>query len=102
MEVIFARLNKSANPVELVHRLCLDAHANPEQKKSRYIKRLTPVTSIRKTLSVDLAEFAKEILAPHFHSGGPPKTVCSFGVAISPIRHLSSNYGFVNSLSNDN
>jgi tRNA acetyltransferase TAN1 len=34
-----------------------------------------PVTEMRKTLSVDLAAFAKEILKPHFHSGGPPKTV---------------------------
>ncbi|KAG0155185.1 hypothetical protein PDIDSM_759 [Penicillium digitatum] len=58
----------------LVHRLCSEAHAHPETKKSRWIKRMHPVTSIRKTLSVDLAAFAKEILKPHFHSGGPPKT----------------------------
>ncbi|KAJ5093051.1 hypothetical protein N7456_008912 [Penicillium angulare] len=72
--MIFARLNdKSVDPVQLVHQLCLDAQANPDTKKSRYIKRLTPVTMIRKTLSVDLEAFAKEVLKPHFHSGGPPK-----------------------------
>ncbi|KAJ5727549.1 hypothetical protein N7493_005369 [Penicillium malachiteum] len=72
--VIFARLNdKSVDPVELVHKLCLDARANPDKKQSRFIKRLTPITMIRKTLSVDLEAFAKEILKPHFHSGGPPK-----------------------------
>ncbi|KAJ5239732.1 hypothetical protein N7468_004351 [Penicillium chermesinum] len=65
---------RPTDPVDLVHRLCLEAHANPDQKRSRFIKRMNPVTSIRKTLSVDLVEFAKEILAPHFHSGGPPKT----------------------------
>lgn len=69
------RLDPSIDPVQLVHRLCSEAHAHPETKKSRWIKRMHPVTSIRKTLSVDLTAFAKEILKPHFHSGGPPKTV---------------------------
>ncbi|CAG8886901.1 unnamed protein product [Penicillium egyptiacum] len=72
--VVFMRLDPSIDPVQLVHRLCSEAHAHPETKKSRWIKRMHPVTSIRKTLSVDLAVFAKEILKPHFHSGGPPKT----------------------------
>ncbi|RJE21713.1 THUMP domain protein [Aspergillus sclerotialis] len=69
----FVRLDKSIDPVELTHRLCVEARANPEKKRSRWIKRIIPVTSIRKTLSVDLEAFAKEILKPHFHSGGPPK-----------------------------
>lgn len=69
------RLDPSIDPVKLVHRLCIEAYAHPETKKSRWIKRMHPVTSMRKTLSVDLAAFAKEILKPHFHSGGPPKTV---------------------------
>ncbi|CAG8197380.1 unnamed protein product [Penicillium nalgiovense] len=72
--VTFMRLDPSIDPVQLVHRLCSEAHAHPETKKSRWIKRMHPVTSIRKTLSVDLTAFAKEILKPHFHSGGPPKT----------------------------
>ncbi|KAJ5155623.1 hypothetical protein N7492_008426 [Penicillium capsulatum] len=71
--VTFVRLDKSIDPVPLVHRLCTEARAHPEQKKSRYIKRMTPVSEIKKTLSVDLAAFAKDILKPHFHSGGPPK-----------------------------
>ncbi|KAL4800637.1 hypothetical protein BDV19DRAFT_74974 [Aspergillus venezuelensis] len=71
--IIFIKFDKSIDPEKLVHQICLDAHANPDQKRSRYIQRLTPARSIRKTLSVDLEEFAKEILKPHFHSGGPPK-----------------------------
>lgn len=74
--VTFVRMDKSINPVDLVHRLCTEAQANPEKKSSRYIKRMTPVTEVRKTLSVDLEAFAREILKPHFHSGGPPKKVC--------------------------
>ncbi|KAL4786190.1 hypothetical protein BJX76DRAFT_355421 [Aspergillus varians] len=71
--ITFVRFDKSVDPEKLVHEICLDAQANPDQKRSRYIQRLTPARSIRKTLSVDLEEFAREILEPHFHSGGPPK-----------------------------
>ncbi|CAG8023041.1 unnamed protein product [Penicillium salamii] len=72
--VTFVRLDPSIEPVQLVHRLCSEAHANPDVKKSRYIQRMHPMTKVHKTLSVDLAEFAKDILKPYFHSGGPPKT----------------------------
>ncbi|KAJ6093310.1 hypothetical protein N7486_008599 [Penicillium sp. IBT 16267x] len=72
--VVFARFNdKTVDPVKIVHQLCLDAQANTDTKKSRYIKRLTPITMVKKTLSVDLEAFAKEVLKPHFHSGGRPK-----------------------------
>ncbi|KAJ5493110.1 hypothetical protein N7539_001856 [Penicillium diatomitis] len=72
--VIFVRLDKSIDPVKLVHRLCTEAQASPDLKKSRYVKRMTPVTEVRKTLSVDVEAFARQILKPVFHSGGPPKT----------------------------
>ncbi|KAL4873508.1 hypothetical protein BDV12DRAFT_79536 [Aspergillus spectabilis] len=71
--IIFVRFDKAIDPEQLVYQICLDAHANPDKKRSRYIQRLTPARSIRKTLSVDLEAFAREILKPHFHSGGPPK-----------------------------
>ncbi|GKZ73453.1 THUMP domain-containing protein 1 [Aspergillus niger] len=71
--LLFVRFDKSINPEEMVHQLCLDAAANPEKKRSRWIQRMTPAISVRKTLSVDLESFAREILKPHFHSGGPPK-----------------------------
>ncbi|BDD57008.1 hypothetical protein MAP00_002416 [Monascus purpureus] len=71
--VTFIRLDKSIDPIKLVHDLCVEAHANPERKRSRWVKRMTPISSIRKTLSVDFEAFAREILQPHFHSGGPPK-----------------------------
>ncbi|KAH1964465.1 hypothetical protein KXW87_008794 [Aspergillus fumigatus] len=67
------RMEMPCDPEKLVHDVCLDAHANPEKKRCRWVQRMTPVRSIRKTLSVDLEAFAKEILKPHFHSGGPPK-----------------------------
>jgi tRNA acetyltransferase TAN1 len=82
------RLDKSIDPVSLVHRLCTEAQAHPDTKNSRWIKRMTPVSTLRKTLSVDLEAFAKEILKPHFHSGGPPKKVCPFAAVAS---HRSSH-----------
>lgn len=82
--VTFIRLDKSIDPIKLVHDLCVEAHANPERKRSRWVKRMTPVSSIRKTLSVDFEAFAREILQPHFHSGGPPKKVC-FHVSLCPF-----------------
>ncbi|PYI10183.1 THUMP domain protein [Aspergillus sclerotiicarbonarius CBS 121057] len=69
----FVRFDKSIDPEKMVHQLCTDAYANPEKKRSRWIQRMTPAVSVRKTLSVDLEAFAREILKPHFHSGGAPK-----------------------------
>jgi tRNA acetyltransferase TAN1 len=87
--VTFIRVDKSIDPVQLVHGLCEDAQANPDQKRGRFLKRMTPVTSVRKTLSVDLPEFAKEILKPHFHSGGGPKKV-----SFSRMRMIIINVGW--------
>ncbi|KAK1142449.1 hypothetical protein N8T08_007811 [Aspergillus melleus] len=85
--VFFVKFDKSIDPEKLVHQLCVDAHTHPEQKRSRYIQRLSPMRSIRKTLSVDLEEFAAEILKPHFHSGGPPKKF-----AIRPVVRGNSKF----------
>ncbi|OKL60602.1 hypothetical protein UA08_04043 [Talaromyces atroroseus] len=66
--MVFVRVDKSIDPVKLVHDLCVEARTNPHQRKSRWIRRMTPISQIRKTLSVDLYEFAKEVLQPHFHA----------------------------------
>lgn len=71
----FIKFDKYIDPVQMVHKLCLEAQAHPEKKRGRYIQRMTPMAMMKKTLSVDLEAFAKEILEPHFHSGGPPKKV---------------------------
>lgn len=61
--------------MKLVHDICEEAKANPDQRKSRWIKRMTPITQIRKVLSVDLTAFAKEVLQPVFHVDDVPKKV---------------------------
>ncbi|EFE35484.1 uncharacterized protein ARB_05526 [Trichophyton benhamiae CBS 112371] len=60
-------------PCHIVHRLCIDARTHPEQKRSRWVKRLTPITSMKKILGGGLEELARDVLRPHFHSGGPPR-----------------------------
>ena len=71
--VTFARLCKEIEPVSLVHRICEDAVKHPEQKRSRYIKRMTPISLVRKTLSGGLEQLCEIVLKPHFKSGGPSK-----------------------------
>ncbi|EYE94622.1 THUMP domain-containing protein [Aspergillus ruber CBS 135680] len=82
--VAFIKFDKSIDPVQMVHKLCLEAQAHPEKKRGRYIQRMTPMVMMKKTLSVDLEAFAKEILEPHFHSGGPPK---KFAIRPSIVRN---------------
>lgn len=73
--VVLYRINKSIDPVKLVHDICVDARANPDERKSRWIRRMTPVTQVRKVLSVDLEAFTKEIVNPYFNADDTPKTV---------------------------
>ncbi|OAP65397.1 hypothetical protein AYL99_01369 [Fonsecaea erecta] len=59
--------NSSLDPVDIVSKLCLlasnKAGAGP---RSRYIKRLTPVTLIRKTLNDGLHSLCDKVLPRHF------------------------------------
>lgn len=54
-------------PVSFVHSICKDALNGVQPKRSRFVKRLTPITLVGKATEAGLAEVAKEILAPHFH-----------------------------------
>ena len=73
--VNFVKLPPRQDPVKLVYQICTDAQSRPDRKRSRYIKRMTPMTLMRKTMGdgEGLQQVCKKVLAPHFHSGGPPK-----------------------------
>lgn len=88
MAVIFVKTSGTLNPVDIVHRLCIDARTHPEQKRSRWVKRLTPITSMKKILGGGLEELARDVLRPHFHSGGPPRKVYTFSGLASKFRTL--------------
>ncbi|OAL30376.1 hypothetical protein AYO22_01574 [Fonsecaea multimorphosa] len=58
--------NTPLDPVEIVRKLCLSASSQEAGPRSRYIKRLTPVTLIRKTLNDGLQSLCDQVLPRHF------------------------------------
>ncbi len=68
-------MDNAVDPINAVHRLCVEAEADPEKKRSRWVKRLTPITLVRKVLGGGLEDLSREVLKPHFHPGALPKKV---------------------------
>ena len=54
------------DPVEIVHKLCLGATDLSHPQKSRYIKRLTPISKLAKALSQGLEKICEDVLPKHF------------------------------------
>ncbi|EXJ94606.1 hypothetical protein A1O1_03002 [Capronia coronata CBS 617.96] len=55
------------DPVDIVHRICINAaQKDYSGPRSRYIKRLTPVSLIRKTMNDGLESLCDQILPQHF------------------------------------
>ena len=78
--VSFIRLSQTPTPVEpvaLVHRICSDAASASATKRSRYIKRLTPMTLIKKSLGGGLESLCTAILPKQF---GPGTPACKFAI----------------------
>ena len=73
--VTFIKVSNELDPVQIVHTICRDAQFNPDRRATRWIKRMTPVTRIRKILGGGLEEVAREVLEPHFHSEDASKKV---------------------------
>lgn len=69
--VRFPSSSKPHDPVEVVRRLCTSA-ADKDYRgpRSRYIKRLTPITLIRKSMGDGLDVLCNEILPAHFRLQG--------------------------------
>lgn len=65
---MFFKTRAPVDPVALVHAICRDA-LQTGRKKTRLVRRLTPVTKIGKANEKGIADLAKEVLAPHFHTG---------------------------------
>lgn len=62
------------DPVDLVHKICLDAADPSSPQRSRFIKRLTPLTKLGKALGQGLERACDEVLPPYFGSGSNGKT----------------------------
>ena len=65
--VVFFKTQKPVDPVLLVQRICEDAFSSPGLKKSRFIKRLTPMCLMSQASEKGLDEIAAKVLAPHFY-----------------------------------
>lgn len=69
-QVVFFKTQPPIEPVSFVHRICADAADSAARKRSRFIKRLTPISLLGPATEKGLEEVCERVLAPHFHSGG--------------------------------
>ncbi|KAK4913561.1 hypothetical protein LTR28_013754, partial [Elasticomyces elasticus] len=65
--VLFFKTRPPIEPVAFVRRICEDAAKDTERKRTRFAKRLTPMTLMGKATEKGIEEVAKQVLAPHFH-----------------------------------
>ncbi|KAI1625547.1 hypothetical protein EDD37DRAFT_308228 [Exophiala viscosa] len=77
------------DPVEIVREICLSASSKDSTApRSRYIKRLTPITRMRKTLNNGLESLCDEVLPPQFQvepdGNGSETTINGCKFAIRP------------------
>jgi len=77
-QVVFFKTKAPIEPVSFVHRICSDGVQDSDRKRSRWTRRLTPMTMMGKATEKGLEEVTKAVLAPHFHAEGvTPKKVRS-------------------------
>lgn len=65
--LLFFKTRQPVEPVSFVHKICQDVADGVEQKRCRFVKRLTPITAIDKATENGLENVAQQVLAPHFH-----------------------------------
>ncbi|KAF2175073.1 hypothetical protein K469DRAFT_612081 [Zopfia rhizophila CBS 207.26] len=85
--LVFFKTRPPIQPVSFVRAICQDAADGIEQKRSRFVKRLTPITAIGKATDKGLDEVAQQVVAPHFH--GPDHAGKKFAIRTS-IRNNKS------------
>lgn len=65
--MVFIKTEAPVDPVALVKRICQDAQESPARKRTRFVKRLSPMTLLGRASEEGLEKVAKEVLAPYFH-----------------------------------
>lgn len=68
--VLFFKTRKPVEPVSFVHAICEDAALGKGIRRSRFVKRLTPMSRMGKASSGGLEEVARIVLQPVFHVEG--------------------------------
>lgn len=64
--------------MSFVRRICEDASKDKSLKRTRFVKRLTPMTRMGKANEKSLDEVAKAVLGPVFHESGMTWKVSTF------------------------
>ena len=67
LQVVFFKTVAPVDPVALVKRICQDAMDEPLRKRTRFVKRLSPMTLMARASEEGLEKVSREVLAPHFH-----------------------------------
>ncbi|KAI4094150.1 MAG: hypothetical protein LQ344_002404 [Seirophora lacunosa] len=62
--VLFFKTRHPVEPVSFVHRICEDASNDKSLKRTRFVKRLTPMTRMGKANEKSLEEVSKLVLGP--------------------------------------
>lgn len=76
--VLFFRTRAPVEPVAFVRHICRDALNNRHRKRTRFTKRLSPMTLVGKATEEGLESVAKEVLAPAFRKDPPEHRKVSF------------------------
>ena len=69
---MFFKTRSPVEPVSFVHAICSDAATATSRKRSRFVKRLTPMTLMGRASEKGLEELAQLVLAPAFHQPDQP------------------------------
>lgn len=88
--VVFFKTIPPVDPVMVVKKICHDAMNEPMRKRTRFVKRLSPVTLMARASEEGLMKVAGEVLAPHFHQEPIQPQKVSHSEAHSPKRDLGS------------
>ncbi|KAL8869712.1 MAG: hypothetical protein Q9174_004063 [Haloplaca sp. 1 TL-2023] len=70
--VLFFKTRKPVEPVSFVQRICQEAMDLTTPRRTKFVKRLTPMTCMGKTSEKSLDDTAKAVLGPVFHDEGTP------------------------------
>ena len=68
-------------PIDIVMKLCKDAKDHPGRQRSRFVKRLTPLSKVRKVMSGGIEELCRDILPAVF--GGEDGPAYKYAVKLT-------------------
>lgn len=77
--MVFFKTVAPVEPVSFVKKICEDATKHAAIKRTRSVKRLSPMSLVGRASADGLESVAKQVLAPHFHQQPfEAKKVCRY------------------------